>query len=269
MARDALAEFDDNAELMDKTAPEAEPTSEEPVPEPQPEPEPQEAAEPEPQPEGEPGPAPETEPGPEPVPYDRFEDVNKRMQHAEQQRDELMRMMLDKSGPQQQEQTAEEPQVEVDPEVETMVMPLLKREMGNLRQGMDQIIARDQHDREMGMLENLMPGFKADYLDKVQDEFKRLPPEQQQHFDSPAGALALAGIIKAREGGQTVSPEQTSATQTLANRAHSEGRAHAPARSGQMTPDDISRMSDAEFTTMIARLKGDSTPDSGIDSLLR
>lgn len=201
------------------------------------------------------------------VPYDRFEEVNARARRAEEQRDELIKMLLDRGGAPPQ---ARQPQAPVDedinPEVEELVAPILRREMAKFA-GVEDLLAERQRASELQRLNSLMPGFAEDYWPQVQEEFKKLPPDQQREFDSPVGALALAAMIRDRKA--SASPEKA-ALGALSKRAHSEGQSRAPSAGGRMTADDIYNMSDGEFNNLLGRLKNQAVPGRGyVDPLIR
>jgi hypothetical protein len=148
---------------------------------------------------------------------------------------------------------------ELDPDVMALVEPIINRKLA----GLEPYLAERRRDEQLAQAEKLMPGFKEQWWPRVQEEFKTLSPDLQKEFDHPVGAVALAGMIQARE--RKVPPM---ASEVLKKRAHSEGAPNTQRKTPTLTPDDINRMDPEEFARFKEAQLGGSKI-SGADRFLR
>lgn len=264
---DELSAFDEAADLPEEGTPEPEPATEPETqeipgpPEPTfvdpnpPAPEPEEEAQEDPEPEVE-DPEPEEE-AERQIPYSRFQETVDRAKRAEDRLDELMRMHL---NGQQQDEPSEQTTPDVDPDVESVVKPIIDRELAHL----EPLLQRQRTENQVAEAENLMPGFK-DLWPQVQEEYKSLSPEQQAQFDSVTGAVALAGMIQARTPNTT-----PSAKKDLTRRAHSESQPNPP-RTGarKISAEDINNMTQEQFDAFVKAQTSHGEVQEGVDSLLQ
>lgn len=191
----------------------------------------------------------------EAVPYQRYEEVNSRMRELERRNDELTRMLL---SDRQQGHGHAPVDDEADPDVERSIKPILDRELKPVRD----LAQKEARREQMAALEELSPGIGAMWS-KLEAEFKTIPAHLQPEFDGMAGAIALRARVEAKE---------KAPANRLKNRSHTEASPGTTTGSrGQVTPEDVGKMTKAEFDKFVDSLRGrrPQAGGGGYDPLIR
>lgn len=199
-------------------------------------------------------PAPPAAPeAPKAIPYDRFAEVASDRDRLREQNDHLMRLAL------RDQATPPAPPrgpvgSDIDPDVRALIEPIIDARL----QGLEPLLAEREREIQLDQAEELMPGFRAQWWDKVQAEYAKLPESAKPHFNHPVGAVALAGIIRDRE-----ESEKRVSKEPLKKRAHSEAVPNPPRKAPTLSPNDIERMSSEEFNRFVEAQKGNGRLNGG------
>lgn len=122
---------------------------------------------------------------PQSVDYGRFQEVNERMRVAEQRAHDLQMALLNFQAQQHQQQRAPEP--EVDPEVEQLVAPILKKQLASYENRLQAI-----QQREAAMYANQEAAAAWDYVRQSVPDLDELAPDIQTYLQSlPAKRAGL------------------------------------------------------------------------------
>jgi hypothetical protein len=200
--------------------------------------------------------------GSDSIPKERFDEVNDRLLAAEARNDRLMEQVL---SSQSSTPDTGEPEIEIDEDVAKLVDPIINQRMKELEGRVNPLLKENELTQQFQQLEDVMPGI-TDLLPNIRDKFNQLPQDQQALFDTPAGAVALAQMVKA-EG-------TTGSGGDFAGRAHLEGRpgrAQSHGRNeGGIDPSFINSMTDEQFSEFMKAQNGSDEPSSysEVDSLL-
>ena len=122
-------------------------------------------------------PAPPPQSHPQSVDYGRFQEVNERMRFAEQRAHELQMALLNFQTAQQQQQRAAEP--DVDPEVEQLVAPILKKQLASYENRLQAI-----QQREAAMYANQEAAAAWDYVRTSVPDLDELANDIQTYLQS-------------------------------------------------------------------------------------
>lgn len=128
---------------------------------------------------------PQPQSHPQSVDYGRFQEVNERMRFAEQRAHELQMALLNFQTAQQQQQKASEP--DVDPEVEQLVAPILKKQLASYENRLQAI-----QQREAAMYANQEAQAAWDYVRSSVPDLDELANDIQTYLQSiPAKRAGL------------------------------------------------------------------------------
>lgn len=263
---DEFAEFDQDLEIPDGETPTEEApqqqTGQEGPTFVDPEPEGEQPAEDEPPAQEDPEPEPEPE---KTVPYSRFEEEVANRRRLEERLDDLMRVALNRGEAPAGEAPAPEPDADVDPEVASLVEPIIERKLGTKLSEVEEILEERRQQQQLDRGEQKLPGFK-EVFPEVQERYKALPDQEKAEYNNLPGALELAReILAERQAGR---PSED--LENLKRRAHSEDVPNPQrGKRKQITARDIMSMSAEKFEAFKrAQMRGGYS-DEDIDPLIR
>ena len=159
----------------------------------------------------------------------------------------------------------------VDKDVYDVTAPIVAYELQKALAPFQKLLEQKKSDDQLEALERIQPGL-SDLLPQIRAEFRKLPEDLRDAFDSPAGAYALAvrsGLVNPSGASGGVS-----AASLMRNRSQAEGRpGRSPSSSGgPLTPDQIATMNSSDFARLTAYLEARSRsgrsphePDSFLD----
>lgn len=208
---------------------------------------------------------PETE---KTIPYSRFEEEVAARRRLEERLDDLMRVALNRGETQGPAPADESSDVDVDPEVESIVRPIIERQLGSKLSEVEEILEERRQQQQLDRGEEKLPGFK-EVFPEVQRRYQALSDAEKSEYNSLPGALELAREILAERQGDTGHQDKKN-LENLKRRAHSEDVPN-PQRSSrrQITAKDINAMSREQFEAFKrAQMRG-AVSDEDIDPLIR
>lgn len=196
-----------------------------------------------------------TQTKPQGVDYARFQEVNQRMQQAEQRAHELQVSILQLQQAQLQQQRKQNPEPVIDREVEDLVAPILRKHLGPYEQRMAEL-----QQREAAMWANQEAQAAWDYVRTEVPDMDDLAPDMQAYLQSiptkranlitsdPDLVIQTAELVRARKSAG-LSISNTAAKQDLKQRGKGDsGSAPSPIQSTKNV--NWAALSDAEFDAM-------------------
>lgn len=194
--------------------------------------------------------APPPQSHPQSVDYGRFQEVNERMRLAEQRAHELQMAVLNLQAAQHQQQKAPEP--DVDPEVEQLVAPILKKQLASYENRLQAI-----QQREAAMYANQEAQAAWDYVRTSVSDLDELAPDIQAYLQSipakranmitsdPDLVIQTADLVRAKKAaGQAIGTQ--AARQDLKARGKGDSGTSTSSVSGSKTYN-WATMSDKEI----------------------
>lgn len=188
---------------------------------------------------------------------------------AQTARDDAIKSMLDGHANAATQATATQPAAEpkidenyaleglpddTDPEVVTLLSSVLSAERRRTEEDMGRrygpAMERIERETSLNEIENVVPGFKEDLINEVEQMFRELPADQQALYDNRVGIEALASRVRLQ---RLESGIQSGGAEMASNAPVR--RSPPPSSTGGVSAEDIWNLSEDEFDTALERIR--------------